>query len=125
MTARRVLLVEDELRIAEFVAQALRRDGHDVVVAEDGEVGLFLASIEPFDAVVLDLALPGTSGLDVLKEIRAEYADLPVVVLTGHDDPASRRTCLAAGASCFVAKPLVVADFRATVSALLSGRSPD
>lgn len=125
MAARRVLLVEDEPRIAEFVAKALRRDGHDVVLAEDGEVGLFLASIESFDAVVLDLALPGTSGLDVLKEIRAHYPDLPVVMLTGHDDPASRRACLAAGASHFVPKPLVVEEFRATVSALLDGHSPD
>jgi DNA-binding response OmpR family regulator len=125
VTARRVLIVEDEPRIAEFVAKALRRDGHHVIVAEDGEVGLFLASSDSFDAVVLDLALPDTSGLDVLKDIRAESPDLPVLMLTGHDDPASRRACLAAGASHFVPKPLVVEEFRATVSALLEGRSPD
>jgi two-component system OmpR family response regulator len=122
---RRVLLIEDEPRIAEFVAKALRRDGNDVVLAEDGGVGLFLAGTEPYDAVVLDLALPDTPGLEVLQEIRTAYPDVPIVVLTGHDDPASRRACLAAGASCFVPKPLVVEEFRVTVSALLSGRPAD
>ena len=117
----RVLVVEDEPRIASFLAKALRLDGYDVVVAEDGEVGLFLALSEPFDAVVLDLTLPGRSGLSVLQELQQARADLPVVMLTGRDDPAARRACLEAGAAGFLGKPLVVADLREEVRALLAG----
>ena len=116
-----MLVVEDEPRIAAFLAKALRLDGHEVVVAEDGEVGLFLALSEPFDAVVLDLTLPGRSGLQVLEEVHRSRAALPVVMLTGRDDPAARRACLSAGAAGFLAKPLVVADLRAQVQALLDG----
>ena len=102
---RRVLVIEDEDRIASFLAQGLEAAGWDAVVAEDGSVGLFLATTEPFDAVVLDLGLPDTDGIEVLTGIRRTSATLPVVVLTGHDDPSSRRACVAAGASSVVTKP--------------------
>jgi DNA-binding response OmpR family regulator len=118
-SGRRILLVEDEARIAEFVAKGLGHDGHDVVVAEDGDLGLFLATTEPFDAVVLDLALPGASGLEVLRTVHATRPDMPVIVLSGLDDPTARRACLGAGASRFLAKPLVVDELRATVNAQL------
>lgn len=118
--ATRVLVVEDEPRIAHFVGKALRLDGHEVVVAEDGEVGLFLALTEPFDLAVLDLTLPGRSGLEVLAALAAERSDLPVLMLTGRDDPAVRAACEQAGAAAFLAKPLVVADLRAEVRSLLA-----
>ena len=119
MTAR-VLVVEDEPRIAHFLAKALRLDGHDVVVAEDGEVALFLALTEPFDVCVLDLTLPGRSGLEVLAELQRERPALLVLMLTGRDAPAARRACADAGASGFLATPLVVADLRREVAALLA-----
>ena len=119
MTAR-VLVVEDEPRIAHFLAKALRLDGHEVVVAEDGEVAVFLSLTESFDAVVLDLTLPGRSGLDVLTTVHAELPDVPVLMLTGRDDPAARRACMDAGAAGFLAKPLVVADLREQVRSLLA-----
>jgi DNA-binding response OmpR family regulator len=114
----RVLLVEDEPRIADFVARGLRLDGHDVVVVEDGEAGSSLAASEDFGVVVLDLGLPGASGLDTLHAIRAARPTLPVIVLTGWNDPATRRDCLAAGATAFIGKPLVVAELRAAVREL-------
>ena len=119
-SGRRVLVVEDEPRIAGFLAKALGLDGHEVVVAEDGEVGLFLGLSEPFDLVVLDLTLPGRSGLEVLAALRTDRPALPVLMLTGRDDPAARRACMEAGAAGFLAKPLVVADLRSQVSALLA-----
>ena len=121
MTGPRVLVVEDEPRIAQFLAKGLTRGGFEVVVAEDGEVGLFLALTEPLAAVVLDVTLPGRSGLELLTELRRTDARLPVVMLTGHDDPAARRACLDAGASGFVAKPLVFATLLAEVQRLVSG----
>ena len=117
----RVLVVEDEPRIAHFLGKALRLDGHEVVVAEDGEVGLFLALTEPIDLAVLDLTLPGRSGLEVLTALRQQRTDVPVLMLTGRDDPAARRACRDAGASAFLAKPLVVADLRREVRTLLDG----
>jgi DNA-binding response OmpR family regulator len=120
VTAARVLVVEDEPRIAHFLAKALRLDGHEVVVAEDGEVAVFLSLTEPFDAVVLDLTLPGRSGLEVLETVHAERPDVPVLMLTGRDDPAARRACLEAGAAGFLAKPLVVDDLRSEVRSLLA-----
>jgi two-component system, OmpR family, copper resistance phosphate regulon response regulator CusR len=119
VTAARVLVVEDEPRIAHFLAKGLRLDGHEVVVAEDGEVAVFLSLTEAFDAVVLDLTLPGRSGLEVLAAVHAEHPGLPVLMLTGRDDPAARRACLAAGAAGFLAKPLVVDDLRSQVRSLL------
>jgi DNA-binding response OmpR family regulator len=102
----RVLVIEDEPRIASFVGKQLRSDGWDVMVAEDGEVGLFLAQTESFHVVLLDLELPGRSGLEVLREIRAADGRVPLIVLTGHDEPAVRRSCLESGATEFVTKPL-------------------
>lgn len=109
----RVLVVEDEPRIASFVSRGLAKAGWDVVVAEDGAVGLFLATTEGFDAVVLDLGLPDADGLDVLADIRLADPGLPVVVLTGHDDPASRRACREAGASGLLTKPFSFPSLRA------------
>jgi DNA-binding response OmpR family regulator len=118
----RVLLVEDELRLAQVVASGLRRDGHEVVVAEDGEVGVFLAATEPFDLFVLDLPLDGDLGLAILREVRRAREDAPVIVLSDRDDPGARRAFELAGASAFVARPLVVERLRASVNEQLARR---
>ncbi|MFP5372872.1 MAG: response regulator transcription factor [Actinomycetes bacterium] len=120
--APRVLLVEDEPRIAAFVAKGLRRAGWDVVVAEDGAVGLFLVTTEPFDAVVLDLGLPDTDGLSVLRTIQEGPTSPPVVVLTGQDDPASRKASTAAGARALVTKPFALGDLRTALEGVLDRR---
>lgn len=112
----RILVIEDEPRIAQFLVKGLGRDGHEVLVAEDGEVGMFLVLQEAFDAVVLDLTLPRRSGLEVLRDLRHRHPDLPVIMLTGHDDPVARDRCLQAGATGFLAKPLVFEDLRQAVN---------
>jgi DNA-binding response OmpR family regulator len=119
----RVLLIEDVLRTAQFVSGGLELDGHEVVVAEDGEVAVFLAATETFDVFVLDLAAPAASGLDFLERILSSARDgAPVIVLSADDDPDTRRACRAAGASAFIAKPLVVDDLRASVREQLGRR---
>ncbi|MFN2557937.1 MAG: response regulator transcription factor [Nitriliruptorales bacterium] len=118
MTCRpvpRVLVVEDEPRIAGFLVKGLQREGYDVVAAEDGDVATFLVDTEEFDALLLDLGLPGTSGLGVLHAVRRRNSRVPVLILSAHDDPATREQCLQAGATSFLAKPLVFAE---VVSAL-------
>ncbi|WP_371581907.1 response regulator transcription factor [Streptomyces sp. NBC_01314] len=104
----RILVVEDEPHIATLVAKALRRDGHEVVLSEDGEVGLFIAEADGVDCVVLDLGLPGLPGAVMLGVLREDHQELPVVVLTGYDDPEHRAECLAAGANAFLTKPFTV-----------------
>lgn len=110
MTPRRVLLVEDESRIAAFLVKGLEAQGWKVVAAEDGHVGLYLATAEPFDAVILDIGLPGIHGLEVLRGIRAARPALSVIILTARDEPDVRTACVHAGATRFVTKPLVFAD---------------
>jgi DNA-binding response OmpR family regulator len=117
----RVLLIEEELRIADVVSSGLGLDGYEVVVAEDSEVGVFLATTEPFDLVVLDLA-SGATGLESLERIKSAREDAPVIVLSERDDPDARSACQVAGAAAFIAKPLVVESLRARVKEQLARR---
>jgi two-component system, OmpR family, response regulator MprA len=118
----RVLVIEDELRIAQFVSRGLGMDGYEVVVAEDGDVGVFLATTEPFDLVVLDVADESAPSLEILERIRNAPGDAPIIVLSGHDGAAARRAWEVAGASAFLAKPLVVESLRAEVKEQLALR---
>jgi DNA-binding response OmpR family regulator len=111
----RLLLIEDEERIAQFLVKGLTPEGYDIVVAEDGEVALFLAATEHFDAVILDLGLPGIPGIEVLEQIHHRHPSVPVIMLTGHDEPLARWRCLSAGASGFVTKPLNFTEFRSVL----------
>jgi DNA-binding response OmpR family regulator len=122
-TGRRVLVLEGEPRTAQFVTTGLRLDGHEVVVAEDGEVGVFLAGTEHFDVFVLDLALLDGSGFEMLDRIRSVAGGTPVIVLSERDDPDARQACRAAGASEFLPKPLVVDALRAAVTEQLAHRT--
>lgn len=113
------MLVEDETRIAQFVAKGLGATGLDVTVAEDGDVGAFLAATEPYDLVLLDLGLPGTPGLEILRLVRQGRPATPVILLTAADEPLARRTGLAAGATEYLTKPFVFEDLCALVRRLL------
>lgn len=104
----KILVVEDDARIASLIAKGLRAAEHDVLVAEDGELGLFLAAADDVDAVILDLGLPGLGGVAVLEALRAHRPDLPITVLTGYDDREHREICLGAGAAAYETKPFSV-----------------
>jgi DNA-binding response OmpR family regulator len=114
-TGFRVLLIEDETRLARLLGETVDADGGTVLVAEDGDVGLFLATSEPFDVVVLDMMIPGNSALSVLRGVRASSPQLPVIVLTPDGDPELRRRLQEAGASRLLPKPLVLTEFRDAV----------
>jgi DNA-binding response OmpR family regulator len=118
----RVLVIEDELRIAQFVSGGLGTDGYEVVVAEDGDVGVFLATTEPFDLVVLDVAEPSAPWLEILGRIRSAREEAPIIVLSEHDGPDARHAWEVAGASAFLAKPLVVESLRAEAKEQLARR---
>ncbi len=121
---RTVLLVEDESRIAQFVAKGLEASGLDVTVAEDGDVGAFLAATEPYDLVLLDLGLPGTPGLEILRLMRKDRPDTPVILLTAADEPLARRAGLAAGATHYLTKPFVFEELAGLVHDLVGRARP-
>jgi DNA-binding response OmpR family regulator len=109
---RRVLVVEPETGGPGGVGEVLARDGHDVVVVEDGEVGGCIARAERFDLVLVDAGLDGAARLDVLLRFAAQLRDLPVVVLTAELDPEVGRLAVAAGATHLVAQQGALAELR-------------
>lgn len=115
----RVLLIEDEPGIVDFVRRGLEVDGLDVHTASDGIEGERLALEECFDAVVLDLMLPGRDGLAVLAAVRRSKPETPVIVLTARGEIEDRVAGLDAGAVDYLVKPFSLAELRARVRAQL------
>ena len=115
----RVLVVEDEPGIVDFVRRGLRREGFAVASAADGIEGERLALSESFDAIVLDLMLPGRDGLDVLASLRRAKPGMPVIVLTARGEIEDRVAGLDAGAVDYLVKPFSVAELVARVRAQL------
>lgn len=122
----RVLVVEDERKIAAVLTEALRSDHYDVVVAANGEEGFFRASAEVFDLVVLDVLLPGRSGLEILQALRQRHIHTPVLILTARDGIEDRVIGLDLGADDYLVKPFAVPELLARIRALLRrGRPSD
>jgi DNA-binding response OmpR family regulator len=115
----RILLVEDERGIADFVERALRAQGHAVEVAADGVEGGHRAVGSELDLVILDVMLPGRSGLEILEEIRAVRPALPVIMLTARAEVADKVAGLDAGATDYLTKPFSVEELLARVRAHL------
>jgi DNA-binding response OmpR family regulator len=122
----RILIVEDERKIAQILASALEADHFDVVVAPTGEDGFFRANAEAFDLVVLDLMLPGRSGLEILQALRRRHVEAPVLILTARDGVEDRVLGLDLGADDYLVKPFALPELLARVRALLRrGRPSD
>jgi two-component system copper resistance phosphate regulon response regulator CusR len=115
----RLLLLEDDRRLASVLERALREAGWTVELAHDGVEGGHMLRHAPADAVVLDLGLPGRSGLDLLRELRAGGSTLPVLVLTGRDAVEDRVAGLDAGADDYLVKPFALDELLARLRALL------
>jgi two-component system copper resistance phosphate regulon response regulator CusR len=115
----RVLVVEDEPKVANAVCEGLHAEGYEVVQERTGEGGFFRASTEPFDIALLDLGLPGRSGLEVLAALREHAVSLPVLVITARDGVDDRVLGLDAGADDYLVKPFAFAELLARIRALL------
>jgi DNA-binding response OmpR family regulator len=121
-----VLIVEDERKLAQVVASALQAEHYDVVVAATGEDGFYRANSERFDVVVLDLMLPGRSGLEILQTLRQRRIDTPVLILTARDGVDDRVLGLDRGADDYLVKPFALPELLARIRALLRrGRPSD
>ena len=122
----RVLVVEDERKLADVLVAALRAERYDVVVAVTGEEGFYRANAELFDLVLLDLMLPGRSGLEILQTLRQRHIETPVLILTARDGVDDRVLGLDLGADDYLVKPFALPELMARVRALLRrGRPSD
>ena len=122
----RILVVEDEQKVANALKEGLESERYEVVVAPTGEDAFFRINTEKFDVILLDLMLPGRDGLQILTTIRKRGLDTPVLLLTARDGLADRVTGLNSGADDYMVKPFAFAELLARIRALLRrGRTRD
>ena len=115
----RILVVEDEAKVARALKEGLEGERYDVVVAKTGEEGFFRANAELFDLIVLDLMLPGRDGIEVLTTLRKRGVQTPVLVLTAKDAVEDRVLGLDSGADDYLVKPFAFPELLARMRALL------
>jgi two-component system OmpR family response regulator len=115
----RILLVEDDVKIASFIVKGLRSAGYAVDHVPDGEEGLRLALTEPYDAAVIDLMLPRRNGLALIKEMRAEKVNTPVLILSAKGSVDDRVKGLETGGDDYLTKPFAFSELLARVQALI------
>ena len=115
----RILVVEDERKIARALQEGLETESYEVTLAQTGEEGFFLIHSEGFDLVVLDLMLPGRSGLEILATMRKRGLETPVLILTAKDAVEDRVLGLDTGADDYLVKPFAFPELLARVRALL------
>ena len=114
----RVLIVEDEVRLARHIASALTEAGHDPVVIHDGKVALNEAAGASFDLIVLDIGLPNMDGFEVLRRLRARHVTSRVLILTARGEVKDRVTGLQLGADDYLPKPFAMQELVARANAL-------
>jgi DNA-binding response OmpR family regulator len=111
----RILIAEDQERIAAFVEKGLRAAGYTATVATDGQVALDLARSESFDLVILDLGMPGRDGFEIFREVKERDRSTPVIILTGRDNGSDAVAALNSGADDYMSKPFRFEELLARV----------
>ncbi len=119
----RILIVEDEEKIAEFLKASLEGECFAVDIATDGEAGSYLGRTNPYDAIILDNALPKKLGIDVCRELRAKGVTTPIIILSVHSESYTKVQLLDAGADDYLIKPFSFGELMARLRALMR-RSP-
>jgi len=114
-----ILVIEDELKVAESLQQGLQENGYQVTLAYSGEEGLVQILEKDIDALILDLNLPGRNGLEVLKTLRQHYPDMPVLILSARDTVDDRVIGLDRGADDYLVKPFACTELLALLRVLL------
>lgn len=119
----RILLVEDEAKVSRFISLGLKAESFAVDTARDGQAGLEMATLNPYDLMIVDLMLPGLSGTDLIRHVRQRDADVPIVVLTARDAVADKVANFESGADDYLTKPFAFAELLVRVKALLRRNS--
>jgi two-component system, OmpR family, copper resistance phosphate regulon response regulator CusR len=120
----RILIVEDERKLAQVLSSALEAEHYEVIVSRTGEDGFFRANAEVFDLVLLDLMLPGRNGLEILQTLRQRHIETPVLILTARDGVDDRVLGLDLGADDYLVKPFALPELLARIRALLRRGRP-
>ncbi len=115
----KLLVVDDEKRIARAIKQGLEQDGYAVDLAHDGEEGFLAASADDYDVIILDVMMPEMNGLEVCRKLREEGNKTPILMLTAKDQAKDVATGLDAGADDYLAKPFAFNVLTARIRALL------
>lgn len=115
----KILIVEDDPKIAAFVADGLRRDGHAVEVAGDGTQGETLARSATYDVAIIDLMLPGKDGLSLIRDLRKSGITSPMIVLSAKRNSADKVECLRSGADDYLSKPFDFPELVARIEAVV------
>src|SRR4029077_6724127 len=115
----KILVVEDDRKVAGFIEQGLREEGYAVDVAKDGEEGTMLAHVNQYDAILLDLMLPKKNGVQVAAELRREGRTTPILMLTARDTTEDIVRGLDAGADDYLSKPFKFDELLARLRALV------
>ncbi len=115
----RILVVEDETELRALLGRALKRQGHAVDLAADGTDGLHFATEYPIDLAIVDLGLPGESGMEIVRKVRERELKYPVLILTARSDWQDKVEALESGADDYVTKPFRIEELMARVNALL------
>jgi DNA-binding response OmpR family regulator len=115
----RLLVVEDDANLADMLARSLREQGYAVDVSADGAHAVYQAAVNEYDAIILDIALPKKSGIEVTREIRGRGMRVPILMLTARDAVRDRVAGLDAGADDYLTKPFDLAELSARLRALL------
>jgi len=123
-TEKKILIVEDEGGLATTLKDRLRKEGYQVNVAKDGLSGFALAAAEPFDLIVLDVMLPGQSGLTVCQKLRERGSSVPILMLTARRQLTDKVAGLKTGADDYLSKPFHMAELLARVEALIRRGQP-
>jgi two-component system copper resistance phosphate regulon response regulator CusR len=121
----RILIVEDERKVAEMASRGLKAESYAVDVADNGETGWAMAHTYDYDLVILDLGLPGMDGIELLRRIRGRNARIPILILTARDATSSKVESFEAGADDYMTKPFAFAEMVVRVKALLRRGTAD
>lgn len=121
----RILLVEDEKKMASFIERGLKEEHYTTDLAYDGEQGMYLAEANPYDLIILDIMLPKKDGITLCKEIRGKKRDIPILLLTAKGSVKDKVLGLNSGADDYLPKPFVFEEFLARVQALLRRKQID
>ncbi|HXB02320.1 MAG TPA: response regulator [Opitutaceae bacterium] len=121
-TAKRILVIDDQHLIRDLLMQLLQADGHQVFVAASGREGLVLARVMPLDLILLDMNMPGLSGIEVCAELKreAETAHVPVIFISGRRNAQDMQQMTAVGAAGFLPKPFLFEQVHQTVNRVLA-----
>jgi len=115
----RILVVDDDRRLCAIIKRGLLEEAYAVDLAYDGEEGEYLAEVNPYDLIILDIMLPNKDGIEVCQELRAKKINTPILMLTAKDTVEDRVTGLDTGADDYLVKPFAFSELLARVRALL------